>query len=282
MTRLAIGQCASLACLLEAATPKPGNVHRGADFDDLHFNDFLVSAVIVGREMERACASGVGATVVEAIRGTRQLVSTNTNLGTVLLLAPLAAVPRSQSLAEGLPQVLQSLTAQDAQLVYEAIRLAQPGGLGQVSEMDVHAVPPNDLRQAMAHAAERDLVARQYTNGYAEVLGRVLPWILGGRARGWTLTMSIIHAFVQLLAEFPDSLISRKCGPEVAQRAADFARQILASGSPEEVGYLEGLADLDFWLRSDEHRRNPGTSADLIAAALFAGLRDGLIEPPFR
>src|SRR3954470_12337390 len=158
---LSIGQCATLACLLEATAPKVGNVHRGADFENLTFADFAVSAVAIGPAMERA-GEGVGQTVLAAIRATRQLVDTNTNLGMVLLVAPLAAVPRAQPLERGLGKVLRGLTPEDSRLVYEAIRLAQPGGMGKVKEMDVASDAPDDLLAAMAAAAERDLVAKQY------------------------------------------------------------------------------------------------------------------------
>src|SRR5207249_11040058 len=93
---LTIGQCATLACLLEATAPKVGNVHRGADFEDLTFTDFVVSSVAIGPAMEAAATIGVGRAVLEAVNATRACVATNTNLGMALLIAPLAAVPRSE------------------------------------------------------------------------------------------------------------------------------------------------------------------------------------------
>src|SRR5437868_8770036 len=95
---LSIGQCATLACLLEATAPKVGNVHRGADFEDLTFSDFVVSAVAIGPVMEKVASTGVGRAVRETVAATRALVSTNTNLGMALLFAPLAAVPRGERL----------------------------------------------------------------------------------------------------------------------------------------------------------------------------------------
>jgi triphosphoribosyl-dephospho-CoA synthase len=110
----------------------------------------------------------------------------------------------------------------------------------------------------------------------------VVPWILEGRQSGGTLTDTILHVQVRLMARFPDSLIARKCGNEVAELSSRKAAAVLEAGSPNETAYLRALSDLDFWLRSDHHHRNPGTTADLIAAGLFAVLRDGLIEPPYR
>lgn len=277
---LSIGQCATLACLLEATAPKVGNVHRGADFENLTFADFVISAVAIGPAMENAKTIGVGAAILEAIGATRQLVDTNTNLGMVLLLAPLAAVPREEPLANGIGKVFHGLTANDCGLVYEAIRLAQPGGMGKVEEMDVATEAPNDLLVAMAAAADRDLVAQQYVTDFDLILGKVAPWLCESASR-WSLTEAIVHTHLRLLAEFSDSLIARKCGLEMAQEVSTYAAAVLAAGSPGDDSYNEAAADLDFFLRSDGHRRNPGTTADLIAAGLFALLRDRRLKTPW-
>ena len=100
------------------------------------------------------------------------MVSTNTNLGMILLLTPLAAVPPTIDLADGVEQVLAATTRDDARLVYQAIRLASPGGIGRVDEQDVADEPTMTLREVMALAADRDLVARQYAGGFQEVLSR--------------------------------------------------------------------------------------------------------------
>jgi triphosphoribosyl-dephospho-CoA synthase len=280
--QLSIGQCATLACLLEATAPKPGNVHRSADFADTSFVDFVVSATVIAPAMQSAVQRGVGATVLQSVRDTRQLVRANTNLGLVLLLAPLAAVPRTRSLADGIGVVLDSLTPDDARDVYAAIRLAQPGGLGQVQQMDVTDDAPACLRDAMQSAAQRDLVAYQYVHGFEHVLRFAAPWICEGQARGWALTESIIHAYLRLISRFPDSLIARKCGVQTAREVSLRAQAVLDAGEPGQENYFLAAADFDFYLRSDDNRRNPGTTADLIGAGLFAALREGLIQPPLR
>ena len=92
--------------------------------------------------------------------------------------------------------------------------------------------------------------------------------------------MAIDHADVQQMAAEPDSLIARKCGPEVARQASQKAAAVLASGALGTHQYEKGLAELDAWLRADSHRRNPGTSADLVTAGLFVLLRDGVLRWP--
>jgi triphosphoribosyl-dephospho-CoA synthase len=169
------GMLAQVACLLEVTARKPGNVHRFRDFSDTHFLHYGLSALAIGQALDRARAEGVGVAVLAAVRATRMLVATNTNLGMILLLAPLAAVPEGTSLATGIEAILQSTTIDDARRVFEAVRLAKPGGLGSAPEQDVSTEPTVTLRDAMALASGRDAVARQYVNGFADVLDRALP-----------------------------------------------------------------------------------------------------------
>lgn len=279
--RFSIGQCATLACLLEVNAPKPGNVHRAADFDDATLNDFAASAVVIGPILERAASFPLGEIVLRCVEATRQVSATNTNLGTILLLAPLAAVPRDVELAKGIGDALDALTPDDASNVYAAIRLARPGGLGESSAMDVHSTPPESLLDAMRTSAPRDMVAAEYAGGFARTLERVVPLIVAARSKNISLPNAIIHVQVQLLAEQGDSLIERKSGEITNGLCIARANRVLQAGSPGDDNYQAALADFDFWLRSDGRRRNPGATADLIAAGLYVCLRDELISPPF-
>ena len=105
----------------------------------------------------------------------------------------------------------------------------------------------------------------------------MLPGHVDQKGEYVSLTDRIVHTHVRLMSQFPDSLIARKCGPTIARESADRASAVLGAGQVADEAYHRALADLDFWLRSDHHRRNPGATADLIAAGLFAGLRDGRI-----
>jgi triphosphoribosyl-dephospho-CoA synthase len=269
------GLCAQIACIWEATARKPGNVHRYHDFADSTYLDFLLSAAAIAPAMTTACQRRVGATVLEAVRATRRVTGTNTNLGMMLLLAPLATVPPEQHLRSGVEQVLANLDVEDARLVYEAIRLAAPGGLGRVSEQDVSAKPTQTLRQVMALAADRDIVARQYANGFTEVFNDGVPAVLAGLERTATLEGAIIFAHLHLMAKHPDTLIARKRGWTEAEEAARRARAVLDNGWRE-------LASFDAWLRAEEHARNPGATADLLTACLFVLLRENTITLPSR
>jgi triphosphoribosyl-dephospho-CoA synthase len=278
---LDVGTCATLACLWEATAAKPGNVHRSADFDDVTYADFITSAAVIGPHLARSSEVGVGPAVLAATQATQQAVRSNTNLGTILLLAPLAAVPRDTPLADGIAQVLARLDLHDTACVYQAVRVARPGGLGRVAEGDVAAAPPQiSLVDAMQLAADRDLVARQYANNFREVLFAAAPLISAGLELCESLEEALVYAHLHLLAEYSDSLVARKCGPATAQQLADRAASVIAAGKPGEENYGWALSELDFWLRSDHHRRNPGTTADLLAAGLFVLLRDNQLPWP--
>jgi len=279
---LSIGQCAALATIIEVTAPKPGNVHRGADFEDASYPDFVVAATVTASIFDEAAGMPLGRTVLAAVEATRHSVQTNTNLGTILLIAPLAKVPRCQDLAAGVRTVLDGLTPSDARDIYEAIRRARPGGLGRAESADVNDAPPSDLIAAMRFAAQRDMVARQYTEGFHHVLGVVVPWLERASGGGLSLADAVVRVHLQTMAEYPDSLIARRRGIDVANKAAAMAAKTLSAGGPGDEAYQQALSDLDFWLRSDGHRRNPGTTADLIAAGLFVALRDGIINAPFR
>ena len=272
------GQLAQLACMLEATARKPGNVHRFRDFDDAHYLDFLLSASAIAGPLDRAPGRPLGSTVLDAVGATKRLVKTNTNLGMILLLAPMAAVPIGEDLRRGLGEILEATTVDDAASVYAAIRLASPGGLGQAGEQDVADEPTITLREAMGLAAGRDLIARQYVSGFADVFDRALPSLRASIERGRPVETSIILAYLDFLALHPDTLIARKRGEATAVEASKLAARVLEIGWPDSIEGARELAAFDEWLRLDGHARNPGATADLIAAALFAGLRDGTIR----
>src|SRR5205085_12641217 len=125
-----------LAAIWEATARKAGNVHPSANFADVTYADFLFSAAAAAPEIGRAADRPLGDTVLAAVRATRAVVRTNTNLGIVLLLAPLAKVPAGAELRAGVADVLNQTTVADAAAVFEAIRLAAPGGLGKAKDQD--------------------------------------------------------------------------------------------------------------------------------------------------
>jgi triphosphoribosyl-dephospho-CoA synthase len=270
----------ALACLWEATARKAGNVHPQASFRDLNYSDFVASAVAIAPVFAASHQEGVGQLVLRAIEATRRVVRTNTNLGIVLLLAPLAVARPTGSLREAVSEVLECLTVKDSLSIYEAIRLASPGGMGEVDEQDVRRAPTLPLRELMALAEDRDLIARQYVDGFRAVFDHGVPALIRGLQEWGNLENSIIGTHLELLAQHADSLIERKSGRAVAEDASRRARAVLDAGWPLTDAGQGDFTELDTWLRADGNRRNPGTSADLVTACIFAALRDNKIELP--
>jgi triphosphoribosyl-dephospho-CoA synthase len=275
-----IGLLAQVACLWEVTARKPGNVHRYRDFDDASYLDFVQSAAAVAPALAAAAETGIGRAVHGAIRLTRRVAPGNTNLGMVLLLAPLAAVPPDTPLRGGAGAVLDRAGVADTVLVYEAIRLANPAGLGRVAEQDVSEPPTLPLRQVMALAADRDLIARQYADGFREVFDDAVPALVRGLETTGCLEGAIIFCHLSLMAKHPDSLIARKRGIVEAEEASRRAQAVFDAGWPHTSAGLAALARLDDWLRAAGRGRNPGTTADLVTAGLFVALREGTLTLP--
>lgn len=263
------------ACELEVCSPKPGNVSPGCEFSNASVADFLKSAEAIAPELAVAGDRPLGKTILAAVSATRSAVGHNTNLGIILLLSPLAAIPPEQSLFDGIDTVLRSTTVEDSCNVYEAIRLAQPAGLGNTQEQDLYDAPTIPLRACMELAADRDMIARQYANGFRDVLHSGLEWLRESAKHATKLELRIQWLSVRLIAEFGDSLIERKCGRNMSDQVRGMARDLLKSGWPKPPGSASGYDSFDQFLRADGNRRNPGTTADLVAAVLFAALREG-------
>lgn len=276
-----IAAAATLACTLEACADKVGNVTPTRSFPDSRFDDFALSALALGAAVGGAAPGRVGRTVYEAVAATRRVAPSNTNLGMALLFTPLAAAARARrgaGLRRRLAGVLRGLSVDDARWAYRAIRLARPGGLGQPDDAPVARRPSITLGEAMRLAASRDTVAAEYVHGFAVTFDLALARLRRTLSRGLSLLDAIAQSHLELMALVPDTLIARKAGTPAAAAVAARAREVVRAGG---VGTRKGLAAarrLDRDLRRRGNRLNPGTSADLIAAALFVWL----LESPGR
>ena len=277
------------ACAMDVAVRKPGNVSLHSAGHDMRARQFLDSARVSAPALFDARA-GVGARIEAAVRATRAVAGCNTNLGILLLCAPLAraveglegggqleavqgrAGPEPLNAARlqaALEAVLQALDLDDARAAYRAIATAHPGGLGTAPEQDVAAEPDVDLRAAMRLAADRDLIARQYANGFADVFGLGLAaFTAPTHSKHMTLAQRVQCVYLAWLATHPDSHIVRKQGAAAASAVSAEAalwRDRLASDPDAAEG-----ADFAAWDESLKARGlNPGTSADLIVCTLF-------------
>ena len=305
-----IRMCGELACLLEvSATPKPGNVHRFRDFEDVHYEDFLASSVSFGIFIEELAMKGMliqqgklswqqlslGAAIKEAIRSSTQFRETsNTNLGIILLLSPLCVAAgmcidkdeqtcNLKDLQTNVIKVLNNTTIDDSILVSQGIVLAQPGGLGDVEKFDVNDPSLNEelmnnninLLSLMELCKERDNICFELANGYPITFDLGLSTLNRSLIIGKDINLAIIDAYLAVLSEYPDTLISRKFGRAKAKEIAARAKSIITLGGALTVDGRRELEEFDIELREEEEKVNPGTTADLIASTIFAYLLSG-------
>jgi triphosphoribosyl-dephospho-CoA synthase len=266
-----------LACVLEVSAAKPGNVTPAHDFSDTTYADMVRSALALGPVFarRRARARSVGELICDGVEATARVADSNTNLGIVLLFAPLVRAAATQRQDETVRSATQRTLAQldvnDCAAAFAAIARASPGGLGEAPEHDVRAPASVSLREAMAAAAHRDSIASEYATGYTIVFDTGLPLLLDALRDGGATPEAIVSVHVRLLALRSDTLIERKAGPAAARAVTARAREVL-DGS-------RSLADFDASLRTADHRLNPGTTADLVAAILLAALLSGVRLP---
>lgn len=256
---------------------KPGNITPTHQFTDTTYADMLRSALALGSVFTSAHVGqqGVGQLIADAVEATRQVAAANTNLGIVLLFAPLAraaVVMRSgETLRAATERVLAHLGVADASAAFAAIIAASPGGLGKAPEHDVNEPARATLREAMHAAADRDSIASEYATGYAIVFGTGLPLLSAALHDDASTPEAIVSLHLGLLAEHRDTLIERKAGPEAARAVSADAQRVLDGTLPK--------AEFDASLRGPDHRLNPGTTADLVAATLLAALLTGIDLP---
>jgi triphosphoribosyl-dephospho-CoA synthase len=265
-------------CALELAALKPGNVHRHADGHGMTVADFLTSARQSSDPLTQP-GLGLGERVYRAVSATRDSAGCNTNLGILLLCAPLIQAALGPpdpdlpagagTLSERLALVLAGADRADTDGLFRAIRLAAPGGLGHAARHDVQGPATGTPLEVMSHAAGRDRIALQYATGFADLFERAVPLLAGLEQRWQSPVWAAAGLYMDFLSRFPDTHVARKLGEETAlalcRTAAPLTDALL--GAPDPRQHRTGLLDLDRRLKSAGI--NPGTSADLTVACLL-------------
>ena len=267
-----IHDCIVWACEQEVSAPKPGNVNNFSDGHNMQIADFINSAYAIAPVMSQPNIT-VGEMILQAITATRTVVDCNTNLGIVLLFAPLCVAiqhcTKFEQLPTALDRVLNNLTIDDAKSCYQAILMAEAGGMGKVEQHDIHSIPTITLKQAMEMAKKRDSVARQYISNYDEILNIGLPNLTSAINCGESVEWATAFAYLRLLSSIPDTLICRKQGSECAQNVMETATQLVDKLS-ENKKLSQISADIILWDNELKHKAiNPGTTADMTAATLL-------------
>lgn len=271
-----LGHLVRQACELDVQALKPGNVSIYSPGHGMSAEDFLRSAAAIAVPIT-APGLSVGERIFRAVEATQAVVSCNTNLGVILLLAPLiqAAMFSVRQLRDNLALLLLGLNQSDADWAYRAIRLAKPGGMGNAVRHDIAEPPQITLREAMREAASRDQIAALYVSDYRLLFERGLPTWFRAMQQWASPQWATTAVFLEYLANAPDSLITRKFGAAQSQRVSDAARsfheKIQLAQDPSQMRGL--LTTWDQELK--QAGLNPGTTADMTVATVFlASLQD--------
>jgi triphosphoribosyl-dephospho-CoA synthase len=296
-----VSRCLQLAVLLEVSANKPGNVNFVVGFEGTRVEHFLASAVAAGQSFREAAKRGiavanrklplgeigVGKLIEQCVGDIDEWQNGgNTLLGTVMLFVPLAAAagmtPTNgdsnidlSGLRENLRKVVESTTAKDAVNLYEAIDIAKPSGLNGAPDLDV--TDPASKRRLVSEnftlfevfkiAAGYDDICFEWINNYPITFDLAFPY-LSEQLRTKSLNTAVIHTFLKVLAERPDTFIARKVGMRKAREISRDAATVLELGGVETLKGQKSILEFDRKLRNSENRYNPGTTADITAAAL--------------
>lgn len=304
-----ISGCLELAILFEISATKPGNVSRTASFENTRYDHFLASAVAIAPSFESAAEKGIavdrGITVLSDI-GLGQIIKNgvmnvsswqhggNTLLGTAILLSPIAVAagmtPTKEenafdisNLRKNLKLVVESTTPEDAIKLYEAIENADPSGLGTVPELDINdptskkkiLEEKKSLYEIFQIASKYDAICFEWVNEYALTFETAHPFLAEQIKKSDDLNQATVHTFLKVLSLHPDTLIARKTNVGKAKEVSKRATEILKLGGLETQDGIKSLKKFDKELRKVGNLLNPGTTADIIAAALALSLLSG-------
>ena len=286
-----IAKLAQLASVLEVSGwPKPGNVHRTRNYDDMVFQDFIISGVVIGNIMEELANQAkeiddlskaeLGKYILQAVSETDKWISTNTNLGIMMMCIPIAAAAAISDgfdeIQENVGRLMDATTVDDAVNLYDAINIADAGGMGDQEEFDVMSEKAKDELRAnnqtmydvLEISAGWDRLANELTNKMPVCFEIGFPTFRDFLATcddEDVVNKATVLTFMTILSQIPDTLISRKYGDEIAESVSKKAEGILQF--KDDDSFVEKLLEFDDYLY--ENKYNPGTTADLTAASIF-------------
>lgn len=300
-----IARCLELAILLEASAPKPGNVSAATNFEKTFYTHFLASAVAASSSFETAAQKGISVSqgkIELADVGVGRLIKKciadinawqhggNTLLGAVILLSPIAVAAgmtptteNLQHLRKNLKLIIESTTPRDAVNMYAAIEIANPGGLGKAPTLDIndpHSVnrildDKIPLYNVFKIAEKYDTICSEWVNNYPITFDLAYPTLTKRLQNKNDPDSATVQTFLEVLAKVPDTFIARKTGIEKSQEISLKARHILNLGGTETPLGKKGLNEFDQELRKSSNLLNPGTTADILAAALALCVLNG-------
>ena len=302
-----VSRCLELAILLEvSAYPKPGNVHRTADFPETRYEHFLASAVAVAPHFKHATERGIkvtegkirltdvgiGTIIKDAVKNVSLWQSDgNTLLGAIILLSPIAVAAGMltkekfslSKLRENIRVIVESSTPMDAVNVYDAIQIAKPSGLGKAPKLDVTDPASKQkilddqvtLFEVFKIASAYDSIASEWVNNYPITFDLGHPYFIQQLEETADVNTATVHSFLKILSEVPDTFIARKVGLVKAKKILAGARRVLEKGGLTTLSGRNLLRRFDKKLRDPAHELSPGTTADITEAVLAISILNG-------
>ena len=259
------------ACRKDIELIKPGNVNIKSPHSDTNAEDYLESSLLSSKELFKPDYS-LGERILNSIKITRSKIKTNTNLGIILLCAPIIHACiyfNNLTMREGIKKTLSSSTVKDTQDLCMAINISAPGGLGTREIYDTASKPTVNILEIMNHSASYDRISYQYSHDYSDIFDFIIPRLVFLNKKHNSLDISLSLMFMEILAKIPDSHISRKFDDKIAKKTSNNASDLLKILDREySPDYLaDRLNNLDY-----EYKKkgiNPGTTADLLVASLM-------------
>ena len=259
------------SCKKDIELIKPGNVNLLSSHKDTKAQDYLDSAILSSKELFNQNYS-LGKRILESVNVTRSQVNVNTNLGIILLCAPVIQSYidfNNLDLREGIKKTLSTTSIKDTHDLCAAINISSPGGLGDSDMYDTASYPNASIKQIMDYSQEYDRISYQYSHNFSDIFDFIIPKLEFLNQRYESLDTSLSLLFIEILAKIPDSHISRKFGDKIAKKTSNNAHDLLKILDREyDPDYLaKALNNLDY-----EYKKkgiNPGTTADLLVASLM-------------
>lgn len=267
--------------VLDVTALKPGNVHRESEGHGMTVGDFLRSAWVTCIEICNPTYR-LGQRIERSAKATLEEVGKNTNLGIILLCAPLLHACQNrtgdQTLQQSVKAIIDQSDLNDAEDLNCAVRLMRPAGLGSVSEHDVWNPAQVPIRQIMESAQSRDMIASQYANNFQDIFDFGLERVQRFERKFQHETEVATGVYLSFLSHFNDSHIVRKHGERVALEISNTAGELL-NGLLSCTRFQDVQSDL---LQFDERLKsagiNPGTSADLTIATFLVSKLENIVN----
>ena len=283
MTAEEIAKMAQIASALEVSGyPKPGNVHRTRDFPDMEFEDFVISGIVIGDTIREACMNvdidnpQLGRYILQAVSETDRWIKNNTNMGIVMMTTPIAVaaaiIDSFEDIRQNVKLLMGNTSVDDACDLYDAINIADAGGMGDQDEYDVASDNAKaELREnnqtmydVLKISAPWDMLAREMTSDMPAVFEIGYP-IYHELKESKSKNEACVLTFLTILSQVPDTLISRKYGSDEALKISMMTRDLL--NLKNESDFWDKVKEFDEFLFKNKY--NPGTTADLTAASIF-------------